>query len=312
MDKELKRIRNVTTPEGLTLAFSLCGIGNRIAAFGLDFFLMCLVWFVILLATALVNSSIATAVAMVAMFFVMNFYFIFFELRWSGSTPGKKKFGMRAIARDGGPLTAEMVIARNLTRELEVFLPIKALLIPEAFLPGAPVWMIYVSLGWLLIFSLLPFFGKDKLRCGDLLGGTMVVFEPKTVLSRDLADTRIRRRGNVLGGTVEEYTFTQEQLDLYGIRELQVLEDILRRQEQGIAERAMLDAVCKSIRKKIGWPRSHSVKALPFLRAFYKAQRGRLENKMLMGERTEIKTKTRLRSESRPPEDEETPPEENR
>ncbi len=298
MDSDQKRIRNVTTPEGLTLAFSVCGVGTRIAAFGIDFILMCLVSLVILVLSVFFRSNLVIAFALVAMFFVMNFYFIFFELRWSGTTPGKKKLGMRVIARDGGPLTAEMVIARNLTRELEVFLPLKALMFPEAFIPGAPNWVILVGLGWLAFFSLLPFFGKDKLRCGDLLGGTMVVFESKSVLLRDLADTRIRHRKESSGGTGEKYSFTPEQLDLYGIRELQVLEDVLRKHEEGNAERDVLKAVCRSIRKKIGWPRLDRVQAVPFLQSFYKAQRARLEHKMLMGERKEIKTKKRLRTDT--------------
>ncbi len=82
---------------------------------------------------------------------------------------------------------------------------------------------------------------------------------------------------------------TAEQLDLYGIYELQVLEDVLRRQPNP-ADEELLKVICSKIITKIGGHQDPSkVAAEPFLRAFYAAQRGRLEHKMLLGKRQERK-----------------------
>ena len=40
---------------------------------------------------------------------------------------------------------------------------------------------------WLLVFALMPLFNQDRLRCGDLVAGTLVVKMPAAVL-------RLRRR----------------------------------------------------------------------------------------------------------------------
>jgi hypothetical protein len=86
------------------------------------------------------------------------------------------------------------------------------------------------------------------------------------------------------------YAFTREQLEIYGIHELQVLEDILRRFEQNTLAPGLLEDVCERIKKKIGWPADRwQVRPLDFLESFYAAQRGRLEQKLLFGQRQERK-----------------------
>ncbi len=48
-------------------------------------------------------------------------------------------------------------------------------------------WGNIAALIWFAIFALFPFFNKDRLRVGDLVGGTWVVRAPKRVLDADLA-----------------------------------------------------------------------------------------------------------------------------
>ena len=60
-------------------------------------------------------------------FLLRSFYFTFFELRWKGATPGKRSLGLRVIDAHGGALSSDAVLVRNLTREVEVFLPLAAL-----------------------------------------------------------------------------------------------------------------------------------------------------------------------------------------
>jgi uncharacterized RDD family membrane protein YckC len=234
-------------------------------------------------------------------FLLWNFYFIYFEISGGGATFGKRKMGVRVISRDGGPLTAEAVFARNLMRNLEFYLPVTALLAPAALLPDSPGWGQLLALGWMAVFALMPFFNQDRLRCGDLVAGTLVVRAPIAVLFSDLSDRATVRpvmRPQPTGRTgpppppppAEEFPFSREQLDIYGIHELQVLEDLLRRDDQGTLDTRVLEDVCEKIKLKVGWPVDRwQVSPRPFLQAFYRAQRAALEQKMLFGQRRERK-----------------------
>jgi len=237
------------------------------------------------------SQNILFSIAMLAMFVLRNFYFVLFELHWGGTTPGKRRMGLRVISRDGGPLTVEAIFIRNLLRELETFMPLIALFSPTALVPNSPGLGMIGGTVWLFVFMLMPLLGKDRLRCGDLVAGTLVIQVPQLELLEDLAGTRrIKRRGQYQPAPTEaEYHFTPEQLDLYGIRELQVLEDMLRRWQDGTLERATLKLVCGKILNKTGWQGEGKLQTIPFLQAFYKAQRARLEHKMLFGKRQERK-----------------------
>ena len=62
-------------------------------------------------------------------------------------------------------------------------------------------------------------FNTDRMRVGDLLAGTWVISAPRKKLAVDLArHERPRRAGR----------FTEAQLDVYGVFELQTLEQVLR------------------------------------------------------------------------------------
>jgi len=123
-----------------------------------------------------------------------------------------------------------------------------------------------------------------------------VVKAPKAVLLDDLAARPAPARGarsktaEPASEPEEEFPFTREQLDIYGIHELQVLEDLLRRDDQGVLDGRILEEVCDKIKTKIGWPQDRwNVQPRRFLDAFYRAQRARLEQKMLFGQRQERK-----------------------
>jgi uncharacterized RDD family membrane protein YckC len=278
---ETPRLHRVRTPEGIALPFVVASAADRVNAFALDLVVIAggtaLVW----IAAALllpVGGGVALSLALLASFFLRNFYFIAWEVGRSGVTLGKRKVGLRVISRDGGPLTAEAVFARNLTRDLEFFLPLTALLAPQALLPDAPGWGRLLACSWLFLFAFLPLFGRERLRCGDLVAGTLVVRAPALVLLPDLAEAPA------------EFAFTREQLDIYGIHELQVLEDLLRRDGEGSVDPRVLAEVGEKIQRKIGWPAERAQAPVrPFLAAFYRAQRGRLEQKLLFGQRQERK-----------------------
>jgi len=232
------------------------------------------------------TRGLGMAVAVVCFFLLRNFYFTWFECRWQGATPGKRALGLRVIDAQGGVLEPEAVFARNLMREIELFVPLVAVLAPGQVLPHTPAWARIAATGWLFVFALLPFFNRDRLRVGDLVAGTLVVLAPRTVLLEDLSSAS---RGQKASGQI---AFTVEQLDLYGIHELQVLETLLRGRRP--SEEA-LEAVAGKIQQKIGWDAaSKRIDAERFLHAFYTAQRARLEQRMLLGERRERKRAGRV------------------
>ncbi|HYO14325.1 MAG TPA: RDD family protein [Thermoanaerobaculia bacterium] len=289
------RIHRIRTPEGLSLPFTVAPVGDRLGAFLIDLLLIVLgsvlVWVLAVLATAVGAGELGLSFALLVSFFLWNFYFIACEVHWGGTTVGKRKLGLRVISRSGGPLTAEAIFARNLMRNLELYLPLPVLLAPESFFPGAPGWAGLLAGTWVLVFAFMPLFNRDRLRCGDMVAGTLVVRAPASVLLPDLAT----RPASVLpqhraAAPAEAFTFTREQLDIYGIHELQVLEDLLRRDEQGTLDGGVLAEVCEKIKIKIGWPYDEwQVPVVPFLQAFYRAQRALLEQKMLFGQRREKK-----------------------
>ncbi len=288
------RLYRVRTPEGISIPFEVARAGDRVGAFLLDFGLIVLgslvAGIVAVFALAPIDRGLAIAFALLASFFLFNFYFVAWEVARSGVTPGKRRMGLRVISRDGGPLTAEAVFARNLTRDLEVFLPVVALLAPAALVPAAPGWGRFLAIAWLLVFAALPLVSQDRLRCGDLVAGTLVVRAPASVLLRDLAQVAEGPSLARLADPATDIVFTRKQLDIYGIRELQVLEDLLRRYDDAVVDPQLLEDVATKIKHKIDWPADRwQIPTQPFLNAFYRAQRGRLEQRLLFGERKERK-----------------------
>jgi len=287
-----RRVKEIVTPEGVALRLTLAGVGDRAAAFLFDLLLIGLASIAIFVAGligafalgSLDAAAFALALALLGWFLVRAFYFTFFEIRWNGATPGKRRSGIRVVDARGGMLSSEAVIVRNLLREIEFFLPIVVFLAPKQVWPGAPGWLLAIASAWLLAFALLPLLNRDRLRAGDLAAGTIVVAAPKPSLLEDLGDVAASAAAD---GHFPGYTFTPEQLDVYGIYELQVLEDLLRQPNR---DPRTVQLVCDKIKAKVGWPHERwDVYPLRFLRDFYAAQRAHLERRLLLGERKESK-----------------------
>ena len=111
--------------------------------------------------------------------------------------------------------------------------------------------------------------------------------------------TRIGPAGPAIpvGRTIEKktpdgprYTFTEAQLDAYGIYELQVLEEVLRQEGAALEHYRTMRAVAQRIAKKIEWPEDVPASGTrEFLQEYYAALRRRLEQRMLFGRRKEDK-----------------------
>ena len=121
--------RRILTPEGVPLIFQLAERGERAAAVLIDLVIMLLAMTAVVLASVFLLSQLGVSglgvgLTILLFFFVRSFYFIAFELRWQGTTPGKRALGLRVIDRAGGRLRADAIFARNLMREVELFLPL--------------------------------------------------------------------------------------------------------------------------------------------------------------------------------------------
>ena len=278
-----KRIRTLITPEGAALNLKIANFGERFGAFILDFGIQFALMIAIVLSIGFIASAyeyegwqIAWAVAQILIFFIRNFYFIFFEIGRKSATPGKRALGLRVADRNGGRLTANAVIARNFLRELEFFLPLSVLFSFGG--DNVDAWINWILLFWCLIFALFPLFNKDKLRVGDLVAGTMVIHAPKVRLLKDVVASPAAESPDA------PIRFTPEQLDVYGIHELHVLEDVLRQSTEEIKTN-----VANRIANKIGYAPETGISSLMFLEAYYAALRAHLEQRMLFGERKEDK-----------------------
>jgi uncharacterized RDD family membrane protein YckC len=275
--RSLRRV--FVTPEGVDLRLNIADAGQRAGAFLLDAAIIIAVLIALTILSAIMGLGsagqggfeVVAVIWLLGFFLLRNFYFTVFELSAAAATPGKRVFGLRVAARDGGRLKAESVFARNAMRELEVFLPL-SILVSQTNQGGAESWLWLLSVVWAGIFVFFPLFNKDRLRPGDLVGGTWVVQTPRNKLNRDMADDGAERLGR--------FAFTPAQLDAYGARELHVLETVLRQRD-----RRTVHAVADRIAGKIGWPREDPGGDEDFLSAYYVALRGRLEQRLLMGVR---------------------------
>lgn len=270
-------IRPLVTPEGVDLRVKLADAGTRASGFLLDVMIIIVAAVVVSLVALFGLAGLGFEDAqplfivwIIFIFFLRNVYFIAFEAGRRAATPGKRMVGVRVASRSGAGLTLDQVIARNLMREIEVFLPL-SILAARASADVADTLSTIFGLVWALLFSLFPLFNRDRLRIGDLLAGTWVVEAPKVALLEDLS----RRKDPIAA----RFQFSPAQLDAYGIAELQKLEEVLRRDDY-----SALKAVAETIARKIG-ARVEPIDSKAFLTAYYGELRAHLERKLLLGNR---------------------------
>jgi uncharacterized RDD family membrane protein YckC len=268
-----RRRREIVTPEGIAIPVEIADYAERVGAFLIDLVIWLLTLVVIFLSILFSigrtgSPAIAFAIALFASILILNFYFIYFEIAWRGATPGKRLVGLRVIDRHGGQLLPTAIIARNLTREVEMFIPLGQLLISWG---GSKNWGDLALALWMLFFAVLPAINRDRMRGGDLIAGTIVIALPKRAMSSDLA-----------AGAVQ-FNFPEQQLKAYGAFELQVLEELLRRPDSPDSAR-VLNEVRDTICRKIGWSTPVPInQTARFLRDFYTVERAFLERAQLYG-----------------------------
>jgi uncharacterized RDD family membrane protein YckC len=267
--------RSFVTPEGVDLNLELAGAGARAAAFALDLFIIVLVLVLLTLLAVYIGTagalSLTAVVWMIGAFVLRNGWFALFEMGPRSATPGKRLIGLRVIARDGARLTAGAVMARNAMREVEVFLPL-SFLGARAAEGTADAFLTLFSLGWTGLLLFFPLMNRDRLRAGDLIAGTWVVRTESRAKATDFlaAAERPRRR------------FSDAALELYGVYELQTLEDVIRNGRGDVVA-----TVAATIRRKAGI--ADEGDDAGFLVDYYAALCERLERGLLVGRRRENK-----------------------
>jgi uncharacterized RDD family membrane protein YckC len=274
--------RTFITPEGVDLRLELGSAGSRAGAFMIDMILMVVVLAAMTFGLIYLFSEtdkaggegvaeILAVLWLIGFFVLRNGWFSLFEMGGRGATPGKRLLGLRVVARDGARLTGAAVIARNAMREIEVFLPL-SFLGAQAAEGLADTFLTIFALLWSGIFLFFPLFNRDRLRVGDLVAGTWVVQTEKAGLSADLVGSAYQSRR----------TFPPAALKLYGVYELQTLEDVLRNENP-----EAIMTVARTIRAKADLPDEGD--DYGFLSDYYAALCAHLEAGLMVGRRRESK-----------------------
>lgn len=289
-----KRKRQLLTPEGIAVPVTIASRGSRLGALVLDFLILIFTLIAIQIVLSLVAGGLMDQIAQAAddtvsgaaeflfivyvllMFLARYGYFLAFELGPRGATLGKRLVGIRVAARNGGRLTPEAIVARNLLRDIELFMPLVFILMAPTGQGGS---FAVAGMIWFLVFMLFPFFNKDALRAGDVIAGTWVVEAPRTKLAEAMSTKGAVAARGTSHVTGMRYEFGEAELSVYGEHELQTLERMLRE-----AQPEALQAVHATICRKIGWdPGAGDERA--FLEAFYGQLRAKLEGDMRFGKR---------------------------
>jgi uncharacterized RDD family membrane protein YckC len=154
-------VHAVQTPEGVDLALRVAGPVPRALAFGAD--LMLQGGIAIALQVALsVFAGFGMGLYLIALFALLWFYPVLFEVRAHGQTPGKRMLGLRVVQENGTPVGWSASVLRNF-------------LLVADFLP-----LLYLA--GLVAMVADPSFR----RLGDLAAGTLVIYSdtPRQRVSR--------------------------------------------------------------------------------------------------------------------------------
>lgn len=161
----------VETPENIFLEYELAGLGSRFIAFWIDtliqiFISMALMYVLLIIGgfagvfsgSTQFSGTVQTVLMILALFLLYQGYYIFFEVRWKGQSPGKKLMRLRVIRENGVPVSFYPSTLRNVLRVIDMLPPI-------LFIPS-------YGLG-----SLVLIMSPMAKRIGDYAAGTLVIRE---------------------------------------------------------------------------------------------------------------------------------------
>lgn len=146
----LDTVRQIETPEGVSLRLHTAGATARAHAWLIDFILRGFAAFLLLAALGMLGAASA-GIGMLVLFAAYWIYGVACEVWMDGQTVGKRVMNLRVVNADGTPVTLLPSVIRNLLRTVDG-------------LPG-----IY---GVGLACCLLDPYSR---RIGDIVAGTMVI-----------------------------------------------------------------------------------------------------------------------------------------
>ncbi len=225
----------VDTPENVTFAYDVAGIGSRFLAAIVDTLLLMLVLLVlvgiVVWQSQFIDPMIGVAIVIGSWTLLLLAYYVLFEVFWRGQSPGKRMVGLRVVRDGGRPVTFFASSVRNLVRLAD-------------FLPG------FYGLGVIVMFV-----DQRARRLGDLAAGTLVVKEHGAVTLESLT-----RRADPLPSpaTNNAAPVTLQLPNLHLITEADydlVQEFLRRRRELGYTSRNELGAqLATTLRTRLGIP----------------------------------------------------------
>ena len=163
MAEVLDTVVAVETPEGILIELRPAGLIVRFYAFTIDWLIRLMFLYAVAMVAAFMGG-IGIALWLILAFACEWIYPIFFELRPSGATPGKRVFNLKVTMDNGLPATPAAAITRNLLRVAD-FLPF--------------------GFGFAIASMLMR---ADYKRLGDIAAATMVVHERRAAAPVELRE----------------------------------------------------------------------------------------------------------------------------
>ena len=138
----------IRTPEALDVELTLAGIGSRGLAQIVDLILKLGLMFLASIPLRFGTGGLAITLPLI--FAVFFGYAVFFEVRRSGRTPGKRTNGIRVVSLAGGPVTFRQSALRSMLSLLDV-----------------------ITFSLAALVSIIA--TEKNQRLGDLVAGTVVI-----------------------------------------------------------------------------------------------------------------------------------------
>jgi uncharacterized RDD family membrane protein YckC len=184
----------VKTPENISFQYEISGpfyrlvayLADLIFAFGGYFIVVVSLYFMMGMAFWLIGdvflnpaqvfgliSGVVFGFVLVGFFLIFWFYGAYMEARFNGQTLGKRLCGIRVISVDGHAIDGVQATLRNFFRFLDI-MPI----VPLQMLLGLESQVFFAIPTFLIGLGVMALNGKFQ-RVGDLVAGTVVIFEEK-------------------------------------------------------------------------------------------------------------------------------------
>jgi uncharacterized RDD family membrane protein YckC len=170
----MRKEYHVLTPESVDFVYELAGLTSRLVAVLIDHLLILSLMLVLVLAGCMLGVATLIAflpimgITILAAFILYFGYFVYFEVKWSGQTPGKRYAEIRVIDDRGMNADVFQILVRNILRLVDL-LPI---LLPLDF----------IQIGLYGVGGIAAFLNPHNKRIGDWAAGTLVVRVHKRVI----------------------------------------------------------------------------------------------------------------------------------